>query len=679
MNRRFWTGLLCLLLWLPSLALEAADSGWLKAPHNDHAQVRLRSLENPGKPVQLLLDIKLAPGWKTYWRSPGEGGVAPSIHWDGSVKSMQIQWPTPQRFEVAGIVTQGYHGDVSLPITLTPQDDGPLRGTLTLSTCSNVCVLTDYPFSLARHLSPGSDFAFDYSKALGAVPVEDALTSQLHATFSDGNIVISATRAQGWHQPNAYFTLPDEALPGEPEFDIKADKLTIKVPARDEWGDKSPDLTGKSLSLVLTDGGIAQQATLKITAGNSGQESATISGWRIALLALAGGFILNLMPCVLPVLGYKLGTLIQAQRRDRRSLRHSFLASSFGIVLAFALLALLMSLLRLSGQALGWGIQFQNPWFIGLLVIATLLFSASLFGLYHFRLPGNLATRMATHQSTGIWGHIVEGIFATLLATPCSAPFLGTAVAWALAAPLPALWAVFLALGIGMSLPWLLVAAWPGMARHLPKPGPWMIKLRAILGLMMLASCYWLLSLLTAFVGFGIALTLGIVMALGLLAALGRHYGTRFALKTAAIGLVAAGIVALGLSLTANLWRTSLNDDIPWQPLSEQALDKALAAHQRVFVDVTADWCVTCKANKFNVLMQPEVQQALRAKDVVALRGDWSRPNAAITAFLSRRGQVAVPFNQIYGPGLPRGQVLSPLLDTKTLLETLDKAKGTQP
>ncbi|VEI73296.1 Thiol:disulfide interchange protein DsbD precursor [Serratia fonticola] len=395
-------------------------------------------------------------------------------------------------------------------------------------------------------------------------------------------------------------------------------------------------------------------------------------------MALAGGFILNLMPCVLPVLGMKLGSILQVEQRDRRSVRWQFLASSLGIVVSFMALALLMTLLRLSNHALGWGIQFQNPWFIGFMVLVTLLFSANLFGLFHLQLSSSLNTKLATHNGRGLSGHFWQGAFATLLATPCSAPFLGTAVAFALAAPLPVLWGMFVALGIGMSLPWLLIAAWPALALRLPRPGRWMNGMRLALGLLMLVSSLWLLSLMTNHIGVKPTLIVGAILLLGLLLAVWQRLGARPAGIATASVLVVGGLALLVGSLTANQWRQPLHDNIAWQPLSEQAIAQALADNKRVFVDVTADWCVTCKANKYNVLLRDEVQKALSAEDVVALRGDWSRPSESISTFLQQRGSVAVPFNQIYGPGSPDGEVLSPLLTREAVLQALSTAKGNQ-
>ncbi|MGB9097486.1 protein-disulfide reductase DsbD family protein [Erwinia sp.] len=661
-----------LSLWLP--ALQAADSGWLTNPQNNHAQIRIRA-ENPaGESTRVLLDIKLQDGWKTYWRSPGEGGIAPEIRWNDSPPKAQWFWPTPQRFDVAGLTTQGYHHQVALPIELAGKVRR-LSGTLTLSTCSNVCILTDYPFSLDLQRPADKLFAHDFAQAMGQVPVANVLTDQLQAGYQSGKLQITASRAGGWSQPELFIDEGNEASFGKPVLTLKGDQLQATVPVSDQWGESAPELQGETLSLVLADRGLAQQSELII-----GRPVASIGGgialWQAVLMALAGGFILNLMPCVLPVLGMKLSSILQVEQRDKRSIRLQFVASSAGIIASFMALALLMTVLRLSNHALGWGIQFQNPWFIGFMVLITLLFSANLLGLFYFRLPSSFSTRLATHNGEGIAGHFWQGAFATLLATPCSAPFLGTAVAFALGAPLPMLWGIFIALGVGMSLPWLLIALFPALALKLPKAGRWMNGVRIAMGLLMLTSCLWLVSLLVGHLGGSLTLMLAGSLLLLLCIAVWRRFGNKVAAVSAVAALLVAGGVLLTASLTSSLWRSPLHDQIAWQPLSEQAITDALASNKRVFIDVTADWCITCKANKFNVLMRPDVQQALQAEDVVALRGDWSRPSAAINTFLKRRGSVAVPFNQVYGPGDRQGTVLSPLLDRQQLLTALSHAKG---
>ncbi|HED3855676.1 protein-disulfide reductase DsbD domain-containing protein [Enterobacter soli] len=660
--------LVCLLwLWLP--LSQAADTGWLRAADNQHASVRLRAqTENSGE-TRLLLDVTLQKGWKTYWRSPGEGGIAPAITWHQPLEALW-RWPTPERFDVAGITTQGYHGDVSFPITLRGNVPERLSGVLTLSTCSNVCILTDYPFSLDLTVSTGGDFDYDYNRAMGTLPLSSGLTSALSARYASGKLTVTAQRDAGWQQPSLFIDSMDDIDFGKPSFSVRDGTLTATVPVSDSWGETAPNLSGKTLSLVLADSGQAQESSLLIGQGSSA--TAPALGW-VLLMALVGGLILNVMPCVLPVLAMKLGTLMQTEHQARGQVRRQFLASVCGIVISFLALALMMTVLRLGNQALGWGIQFQNPWFIAAMALVMVLFSASLLGLFEIRLPSSASTFLATRGGNGLAGHFWQGAFATLLATPCTAPFLGTAVSVALAAPLPLLWGIFLAMGIGMSLPWLLVVAWPGLAQRLPRPGRWMNAVRVVLGLMMLGSSLWLLSLLGVHIGTLPVITLGVVLILILLLVTAWRYRWQTALRAGALAIVVAGAVAF---VTGSGGENSRRDRVNWQPLSEQAIARALAENKRVFVDVTADWCVTCKANKYNVLLRDDVQDALSAPDIVALRGDWSRPSASISQFLTTRGSAAVPFNQIYGPGLPQGHVLPALLSREAVLTTLSDAKG---
>lgn len=658
--------LVCLaFLWLP--VSWAADSGWLRAADNDHASVRLRAQPAEAGETHLLLDVALEKGWKTYWRSPGEGGIAPSIAWQTPLP-VQWYWPTPQRFDVAGIATQGYQGNVTFPLVVKGKMPDTLSGVLTLSTCSDVCILTDYPFSLDLSGETERQFTYDFTKAMGTLPREDGLTSSLKAAWAPGKLTVTATRDAGWHAPALYLDGIEDADFARPTFKIQGETLTATVPVTDGWGEAAPDLRGKTLSLVLADGGLAQQS--QTTIGEA--EMTTSSLLPVLAMALLGGFILNLMPCVLPVLAMKLGSVLQVEGQTRSRVRGQFLASVAGIVVSFLALALMMTFLRLSNQALGWGIQFQNPWFIAAMALVMVLFSASLLGLFEIRLPSGITTSLATRGGNGLAGHFWQGAFATLLATPCTAPFLGTAVSVALVAPLVQLWGIFLAMGIGMSLPWLAIAAWPGLARRLPRPGRWMNTLRVVLGLMMLGSAVWLISLLWLHIGKATWGVLALVLVL-LLAGVWRRYQRRGALAATGLALLMA---LSGYWLTSQTTGAVVEDRIAWQPLSEQAITDALAANKRVFVDVTADWCVTCKANKYNVLLRDDVQQALSAPDVVALRGDWSRPSDTVSQFLTRRQSAAIPFNQIYGPAQPQGTILPALLNREGVLNALSAAKG---
>ncbi|WP_421341798.1 protein-disulfide reductase DsbD family protein [Aeromonas veronii] len=657
------------LLW-QSMGL-ASDTGWLTSPQNDHARVRLQADRSTADQTRILLDVELESGWKTYWHSPGEGGIAPQILWHEPIAALQWHWPVPRHFEVAGLSTQGYQGDVTFPLSLHYPTGQPLKGTLRLSTCSNVCILTDYPFTLTVDGAAPANFDFAWAKAMSTLPQPLPAETRVELGYQHNQLQLRAERAEGWQQPSLFIDALEGTEFGKPALEVEGNTLIARVPVSDGWQGDAPDLRGQSLGLLLTSGEQAWQSKGSIGEALVLPAPSQSLFWLLGA-ALLGGLILNMMPCVLPVLALKLGSVLQHQAREQGAVRRQFLAASAGIIASFWVLAAMSSLLRATQGAVGWGIQFQSAGFIGLMVLVTLLFCANLLGLFEIRLPSALSTRLATSGSNGLGGHFLQGSFATLLATPCSAPFLGTAVAFALAAPLGQLWLIFTALGIGMSLPWLLVAALPRLALWLPKPGRWMNHLRILLGLMMLGSSLWLTSLLDNHLGSYATGWLMVAMLLALLTGIIWRYGMRgFTLAIALAALIGS---ALLLSGAFSAQGTASVDKVVWQPLSERAITDALAQNKRVFIDVTADWCVTCKANKYNVLLRDEVQQALSAPDVVALRGDWSKPSETIAAFLRQRGAAAVPFNQIYGPELPQGVTLSPLLDKDELLTTLHKA-----
>ncbi|MFM4704089.1 protein-disulfide reductase DsbD family protein [Aeromonas bivalvium] len=657
------------LLW-QSVGL-ASDTGWLTSPRNDHAQVRLQADTRDPAHTRVLLSLELESGWKTYWQNPGEGGIAPEIFWDDPQLIQQWHWPVPERFDVSGISTQGYQKAVSLPISLTHSNSKALTGTLRLSTCSNVCILTDYSFSLPLDGSAPEGFDFAYAQAMSKLPQAMPDTVALKAGYRQNQLQLTADNPQGWLAPQIFLQRLEGAEFGEPSLDVQGNTLVARIPVSDGWQGDAPDIRHQEIGFVLVNGEEAWQS-----GANIGDPLNLPSGghsllWLVGA-ALLGGLILNLMPCVLPVLALKLGSVLQMETRERRPVRLQFLAASAGILVSFWALALMSTLLRATQGAVGWGIQFQSVWFIGFMVVVTLLFCANLLGLFELRLPSNLNTRLATTGGNGLGGHFLQGCFATLLATPCSAPFLGTAVAFALGAPLGQLWLIFTALGVGMSLPWLLIAAFPRLALWLPKPGRWMGRLRILLGLMMLGSSLWLLSLLGNHIGqFWMLILMALMLAALLLAVVWRH-GIRGVTLGLALTCLLGGALLLGGAFTME--GKPQRDTVNWQPLSEQAIVDALAQNKRVFVDVTADWCITCKANKFNVLLRDDVQKALSAPDVVALRGDWSRPSDSIASFLRQRGSVAIPFNQIYGPGLQSSEILSPLLDRSALLAALEQA-----
>lgn len=665
------------------------STGWVTNPQHPPVEVRLMltGQQDPAKhTVQGLLEVKLDTDWKTYWRSPGEGGVAPSINWETSsnISHVDWQWPLPKRYEFLGVETLGYKHDVIFPLSIHVKDMTKpvfLSGKLTMSSCTSICVLTDYELSfdfLPSKLLPSTEAMFLYNKGESQVPKTSPAVTLKAVSYNkaEKKVTVVATNSTGWQQPDVIIDGDTQAVKDtsflKPTTTIKGDTLYATLPVTSWFG--TPKLVGQPLHVTIGDHDIAVEMTATATDLPVNIPSTNGNILKVIGLALLGGLILNIMPCVLPVLGMKLSSVISAQGLARRQIRTQFLASAAGIIVSFWLLAIFLTVMKLSGQALGWGIQFQSPWFIGAMIAITVLFGANMLGLFEIRLSSNTNTWLATKGDSSHLGHFIQGMFATLLATPCSAPFLGTAVAFALGADLITLFAIFTALAIGMAAPWLLIALFPQLATLMPKPGAWMDRVKTLFGLMMLATSVWLLSLMTSFFNASAVWGLGAVILVIILWLLGRKKGRKTVIITLAVMLLGAGASLFTGSLTANKWSTPLPDDHHWIPLDTAKIATEVAQGKTVFVDVTAQWCITCKANKIGVILQEPVYSALDNKNIVLMRGDWTKPSDYVTGFLQSHGRFGVPFNIVYGPNAPKGIELPVILSSESVLSALKEA-----
>jgi suppressor for copper-sensitivity B len=407
------------------------------------------------------------------------------------------------------------------------------------------------------------------------------------------------------------------------------------------------------------------------------------------LLAVLGGLILNAMPCVLPVLSLKVFGLVRSAGQGRAEVVRGALATSAGILASFLALGLAAVSFRAAGAAVGWGVQFQHPGFVAFLAVVVVLFCLNLWGLFEIPLPqrlarlGGLGTGSGPRE--GLAGHFFSGLFATLMATPCSAPFLGTAIGFALAQTAPVVMAVFLALGVGMALPYLLVAAAPGIARFLPRPGAWMETVRGVMGFLLAAAAVWLFYVLSS----QVAPEQLAAVQLGLLGiALFTWIQHRVASGRALRGMAGAGIAAaIAITLFAATTATGAAGTrgvrrgeatqpaglIPWVAFDRARAESLARGGQLVFVDVTADWCFTCKVNERLVLDTPEVARAFQDHGVVPMRADWTNRDDRIGAFLAEHGRYGIPFYLLYRPGRDP-HVFSELPSRDALVATVRRA-----
>lgn len=673
----------------------ATASDWVA---NDQGRLRLVSAAaatGDKSDLMLGLQFELKPGWKIYWRTPGDAGYPPKIDWQGSdnLADADFRWPLPTRFEVLGLQSIGYKDAVTLPLFARLAESGRplrLRATVDYLTCSEICVPQQAALSLDLPAGPAlpSPHAHELGKALAAVPGDGAgggLAVERVETFGEGDAAvlrIVATAEPPLRAPELFVEGPEPLQFEAPRVKLEQGGRRAILEARVVPTTGEGSLAGKPLVLTLADGERAMESAATPAAALGGATRLGDSGGAPALaailgLALLGGLILNLMPCVLPVLSIKLLGLIGHGGAERSRIRLSFIASSAGIVASFLALAAAAVAVKAAGMAVGWGIQFQQPLFLVALVVIVTLFAANLWGLYEFRLPGALSGLGGGHgRPQSLAGHFLSGAFATVLATPCTAPFLGTAIGFALARGPAEIFAVFTVLGLGMAAPYLLVAALPGFAQRLPRPGRWMLRVKQVMALALVATAVWLLTVLAAQAGVQAAVAVALMMAAVplLLAVRLRLAGPWRRVAVLGVAAVAALAFMPPLQATSTDIRAAAKGDTRWAPFDRDAIAALVAEGRTVFVDVTADWCITCQVNKATVVNRGEVAKRLKDPAVVAMQADWTRPDDGIAAYLASYGRYGIPFNAVYGPGAPDGIVLPELLTEGAVTKALDEA-----
>lgn len=689
----------------------ASSGDWADA---GHARLRLISQTDAvgdGAAVTLGLHFELEEHWKIYWRSPGDAGFPPSLALEGSTnaKAAGIRWPLPERFSILSFETLGYSGEVVLPVTLALERPGEavsIQAQVSYLACADICIPHDEVLSLSLPAGPAqpSPEAHLISRFAAQVPGDGRAVGlalgriQAKADGPDadtGVLYVTATAQNGFTAPDLYIEGPETLAFAKPKRAVSADgKLTLlEVPFQGLKSLKTP-LFESLLTLTLADAPSGAEFTARpepatadvlALADDLPREGAPAGPPLLAMLGLAllGGVILNLMPCVLPVLSIKLLSVVGHGGGETRVVRASFLASAAGIVTSFLALALALLALKGAGLAIGWGIQFQHPWFLVAMTLVVTLFACNLWGVFEVHLPEQLA-ELGAHETHvhGLGGHFLTGALATLLATPCSAPFLGTAVGFALARGSSEILAIFAALGVGLALPYLVVAAAPGLATKMPRPGRWMVALRRVLGFALAGTGVWLLTILGVQVSDIAAMLIGALMIavaamLYIHKRLGRRYGR---LDWMAVAVLAA----LAFAVPDTVGRGSGEREAAqleglWQPFDERAIAQLVADGKVVFVDVTADWCITCQVNKAAVVSRGEVLKRLSAPGVIAMKADWTRPDEAIGRYLASFGRYGIPFNVVYGPGAPDGIALPELLTQKAVLDALDQAARAAP
>lgn len=625
----------------------------------------------PGQPFEVGLVLEMAPGWHTYWEYSGDAGLPTKIVWSlpEGFQAGPIQWPAPHlMIEPGDIWTYGYGDKTVLFVTIIPPADlavgaaVELRAKASWLVCLEMCV-------------PGSaELSLELPVAAAAAPANEAALAPFRAQIPSAE---PPPFRVDWKKLSGGWEVVISGAPSGAKFEMFPLSLDGQTP-----GHAIADGDGRFR--ISQEGGFRGVLALEDSGGRrawfveSGSAPPPATGlWLALLYGFLGGMILNLMPCVLPVISLKVfGFIRQAGEAPGKIFAHG-LAFVGGIFAWFLGLAAVIIALKSGGAEVTWAFQFQNPWFnigIGSVVF---VFALNLFGVFEVVLPGRASNAMESASSaSGLSGSFAQGVFATLLATPCTAPFLGTALGFAFSQSAAVILAMFASVAFGMALPYLLLTARPGWMRFLPRPGAWMERLKQFMGFPLLATLVWILSIIGGQKGLdGVLWFIAFLLCLALACWIyGGFCGPLSSLRsrTLAIGLALAiafggGGVFLGQKFQS-AGTAAAAGDIAWVPFSTSELAGLKSAGRSVFLDFTADWCITCKFNERTAIDTPAVRALLAEKNVVPMKADWTNANPEITSALKAFGRVGVPFYVIYPAGKPESPIILPELLTESIL-----------
>ncbi|HNW41219.1 MAG TPA: thioredoxin family protein [Opitutaceae bacterium] len=634
----------------------------------------------PGHPVRVALRLDHEKAWHTYWKHAGTG-YPTTLEWQlpAGWRASGFDWPTPHlmRDAAGAIIGHGYEGTILLPLTLTPPD-GLQPGTqITLLAtadwlmCKESCMPGNARVSLTlpvASMPPAQDAATLAEWAKQSAPTAPT-GAQTLAAWSEGNVVKLAVAGVELREPHFFSDdgLVDFEAPQPLSRDGEATVLALARAAQSQ---------GARLAGVLayTDAdGVYRGLRVDLPIATTAPASAAKSTRGLGALALAflGGLVLNLMPCVFPVLGIKILGFVNQAGNDRRKVTLHGLAFTLGVLVSFWALAGVLAVLRTGGEQLGWGFQLQSPGFVFALAATMLVFALSLSGVFEFGL-GATAVGSRLQAREGWAGSFFTGVLATVVATPCSAPFLAPALGAALAMPTGQAFVVFTAIALGLAAPYLLLSIFPQAVKALPRPGAWMETVKQILAFPLYATTgylLWVLAGQTTENGL-----LGAILGLVVIALAAWVYGRLTqpgAVPSRRRAGLAGGLVLLAAGAWLGLPKTPAADAIVWEPWSPERVAALRESGRIIYIDFTARWCATCQTNKRLALDNAEVRRAFRERGVVALKADWTNKDPRITEELARWQRSAVPFNLVYRADRPEPLILPEVLTAGAVIEAL--------
>ena len=679
----------------------------LATPQESHVEAALVSEVTsiqPGHPFWVGLHLTLDKEWHVYWRNPGDAGLPTKIEWHlpNGFTAGDIQWPYPGRFDFAPLTNYGYSDEVLFPIEITPPPDLKPGSSVTLNgyaswlVCKGECVPGGAEVSLTLKVDTvtpayNDHWSKQFSTTRDLLPIKSS-DWKIRVSSNDKYLFINLAKPS-WYtgflkdvtffpyqQKVIEYARPQKLTETEDGYELRIERSHLS---------ESPPV--QLAGVLVTDSGWrgdnsekAMEFDEPVTAGSGTAAASTGTGalsiWQALLFAFLGGMILNLMPCVLPVLSLKiLGFVKQADESKKKALSHGLVFTA-GVLVSFWVLVGVLLALRAGGEELGWGFQLQSPEFLIILSGFMFLFGLNMLGVFEI---GTSLTAVGgkTASKSGWGGSFLNGITATVVATPCTAPFMGSALGYSLTQPIWIVWLIFTFLALGMAAPYVVLSASPALLRFLPKPGRWMETLKQFMGFLLLATVIWLSWVLSVQAGaLAVVLLLAVLLLLGVGALIlgrwcvfsassGKRYLAYVLAAVFIIGGVTMGILGVGTTSLADPSSTTTSslsgeDAIAWQPYSQQRWEQLKNSDSVVFIDFTAAWCLSCQVNERVAFSSAEVQRKFADLKIVPLKADWTARNEEITEALAGYGRNSVPLYVLYGPDKTEDPIILPEIIT---------------
>ena len=594
--------------------------------------------------------IELKEGWKTYWKNPGDAGAPITIEFnDTSIENkLKVLFPFPEKFTDHGVSTIGYEGQVIFPVRIQKDEIDKINEKINLDylVCKDICI----PISETKNLNLNLQNVVQSDVFLESYKTVPKRKSNYFNI--DENIVSSEKISIELIDNDEFEKIELFAHAEDTNLKVKKLKSSFEVFLDNDIGSlKGP------IDFSISNGEVYEEISFDL---NLKPKQTQIIYFII--LAVLGGLILNFMPCVLPILSLKLYSFLSLAKDDNNKIRFDCSLTIAGIVTSFVVLAITVIFLKTFGETVGWGFHFQNQFFLMFILVLMLIFSLNLLGFFEIILPQNALYKINNFLNTNSKsGHYFSGVFATLLATPCSAPFLGTAVGFSMGSSNQNIVIIFLSIALGFSFPYLCFIIIPKIVKLLPKPGEWMNNLKYFLGLLMLLSFVWISNL------FKINYLLIFLFTSLILIFTCLKNKSKFTVITSLLFVITN---IFFFSEKMNLHKNKLI----WEDYNDKSLESYLNENRFVLVDVTADWCVTCQFNKITTLNTKKLVDFLIQHEVLVIRADWTNKDKDIFDFIKRYNRYGIPVNIVYGPKNKEGILLPEILSKDIVIDKLMEA-----